>query len=161
MNVTTIAGNVGKDSRLNSVQTNNGPMSVLNFSVAVQTSKKDQSTGKYISLWFDCALWGKRADSMVNYIKAGTKLSLSGEVGVDSYTDGQGQIKPKLTLNVRELTLQGGNQQQVQQTQQPQQQQPVQQHQQQPQNNAYAQQRSNPPAQQQPPVPDFDDDLPW
>ena len=70
MNVTAIAGNVGKDSRLNSVQTNNGPMSVLNLSVAVQTSKKDQVTGKYISLWFDCALWGKRADSMVNYIKA-------------------------------------------------------------------------------------------
>ena len=163
MNVTTIAGNVGKDSRLNSVQTNNGPMSVLNFSVAVQTSKKDQATGKYISLWFDCALWGRRADTMVNYIKAGTKLSLSGEVGVDSYTDGHGQIKPKLTLNVREVTLQGGNQQQGQQ-QAPQQQQPAQQYQQQPQNNAYAQQRSNPPVQQQtyqdPPM-DFIDDIPF
>ena len=165
MNVTTIAGNVGKDSRLNSVQTNNGPMSVLNFSVAVQTSKKDQQTGKYISLWFDCALWGKRADTMVNYIKAGTKLSLSGEVGVDSYTDGQGQIKPNLTLNVRELTLQGGNQQQGQK-QAPQHQQPAQQYQQQPQNNAYAQQRSNPPARQQnyqtnePPF-DFNDEIPF
>ena len=163
MNVTTIAGNVGKDARLNSVQTNNGPMSVLNFSVAVQTSKKDQTTGKYISLWFDCALWGKRADTMVNYIKAGTKISLSGEVGVDSYTDGQGQIKPKLTLNVREVTLQGGNQQQGQQ-QATQQQQPAQQYQQHQQNSAYAQQRSNPPQQSyqsdEPPFA-FDDTVPF
>lgn len=163
MNVTTIAGNVGKDSRLNSVQTNNGPMSVLNFSVAVQTNKKDQQTGKYISLWFDCALWGKRADTMVNYIKAGTKLSLSGEVGVDSYQDNQGQMKPKLTLNVREVTLQGVNQQQGQQ-QAPQQQQPAQQYQQQPHQNAYAQQRSNPIAQNyqsdEPPF-DFDSDIPF
>ena len=104
---------------------------------------------------------------MVNYIKAGTKLSLSGEVGVDSYTDGQGQIKPKLTLNVRELTLQGGNQQQGQQQgqqQAPQQQQPAQQYQQRPQNNAYAQQRSNPPVQNyqsdEPPF-DFNDTIPF
>ena len=49
MNVLTIAGNVGKDAKINQVQTSTGFISVANFSVAVATMKKDPSTGKPIS----------------------------------------------------------------------------------------------------------------
>ena len=134
MNTATFAGNVGQEPRMNSVNTANGPKSVLNFSLAVQKRTKDQQ-GNYETLWVDCAVWGERADKLSQYITKGTKLAVSGSVDVDSY-DGQNGVVPKLTMMVNELTLQGGGQNQGQnqnnQSQQGgyQQQQPVQQQQQ-------------------------------
>lgn len=120
MNTATFAGNVGQDPRMNSVNTANGPKSVLNFSLAVQKRTKDQQ-GNYETLWVDCAVWGERADKLSQYITKGTKLAVSGSVDVDSY-DGQNGVVPKLTMMVNELTLQGGGQNQGQnQNNQPQQ----------------------------------------
>ena len=165
MNVLTIAGNIGKDAKVNQVQTSTGFINVANFSVAVATMKKDPSTGKAISQWFDCALWGDRADKIAQFLTAGTKVCVTGEVGVDSYQDGQGVMKPKLTVRVGNVTLQGSNnQQQSQQQSQPMQQQRQQQTQQ-PQQQGYqfnhqqAQQPQNAGGFIEPPM-SFDDDLP-
>lgn len=164
MNVLTIAGNIGKDAKVNQVQTSTGFINVANFSVAVATMKKDPSTGKAISQWFDCALWGDRADKIAQFLTAGTKVCVSGEVGVDSYQDGQGVMKPKLTVRVGNVTLQGSNnQQQGQQQAQPMQQQ-RQQTAQQPQQQGYqynhqqAHQPQNAGGFNEPPM-SFDDDL--
>jgi single-strand DNA-binding protein len=97
-----IAGNVGKDAVLR--RTGNGD-AVLGFSVAVDNGK-DKNGNKRDSTWYSCSIWGKRAESLENYIKKGTKLALTGRVGVDVY-EGRGS----LTLNVSELTFQGGGQQ--------------------------------------------------
>jgi single-strand DNA-binding protein len=120
MNLLVLAGNVGGEPRLNSVQTQNGPMSVLNFSLAVTTSKKDPQTGKNGTLWVDCSLWGTRADALAQYIQKGSKLSVSGEPGVETYQGQNGQ-QAKLTCRVNELTLQGSAQPQQAPAQQPQQ----------------------------------------
>ena len=151
MNTATFAGNVGQDPRMNSVNTQNGPKSVLNFSLAVQKRTKDQQ-GNYETLWIDCAVWGDRADKLSQYITKGTKLAVSGSVDVDSYEGNNGFV-PKLTMMVNELTLQGGGQSQGQNnqaqggyTQQSQQQAPQQQYQQSPQQGG--QQPQNAPQQQ-------------
>lgn len=102
MQVTMIAGNVGKDAVLRRTQ---GGDAVLGFSVAVDNGK-DKNGNKRDSTWYSCSIWGKRAESLENYIKKGTKLALTGRVGVDVY-EGRGS----LTLNVNELTFQGGGQQ--------------------------------------------------
>lgn len=166
MNVLTIAGNIGKDAKINQVQTANGFINVANFSVAVATMKKDPSTGKAISQWFDCALWGDRTDKIAQFLTAGTKVCISGEVGVDSYQDGQGVMKPKLTVRVGNVTLQGStNQQQGQQQAQPMQRQ-RQQTAQQPQQQGYqynhqqAQQPQNAGGFNEPPM-DWDDQIPF
>ena len=167
MNVLVIAGNVGKDAKINQVQTSTGFINVANFSVAVATMKKDTTTGKPISQWFDCALWGDRADKIAQFLTAGTKVCVTGEVGVDSYQDGQGVMKPKLTVRVGNVTLQGSpNQQQGQQQSQPmqqQRQQPAQQ--QQPQqgyqyNHQQAQQSQSAGGFNEPPF-TFDDTAPF
>ncbi|QDP46609.1 MAG: putative single-stranded DNA-binding protein [Prokaryotic dsDNA virus sp.] len=148
MNTATFAGNVGQDPRINSVNTQNGPKSVLNFSLAVQKRTKDQQ-GNYETLWIDCALWGDRADKLSQYITKGTKLAVSGSVDVDSYEGNNGFV-PKLTMMVNELTLQGGGQSQGQSNQAQggytQQQVPQQQYQQAPQQGY--QQPQNEPQQQ-------------
>ena len=105
MQILTIAGNVGKDAELRSLQSGE---TVLNFSVAVDNGK-DKNGTKRDPTWFDCAVWGKRAESLERYIKKGTKLTLSGRPGARAH-DG----KAYLQLTVNELTFmssaQGGGQ---------------------------------------------------
>jgi len=91
MNVTTIAGNVGNVRGPNDA---NGKR-VLNFSVAVNEGR-DRTT------WFDCALWGDRADKLAPYIQKGGKVTVSGRVSGDVY-----EGNPKLKLFVLDVTLQG------------------------------------------------------
>lgn len=114
MNVLTIAGNIGRDCRVNSVNGQNGAISVCNFVVAVDKRQKDQN-GQKQTLWVECALWGARADALAQYLTKGTKVSVSGEADVTSYTDNNGNVVPKMTLRVNDVTLQGGGQQQGQQ----------------------------------------------
>ena len=102
MQITTIAGNVGKDAVLRRTQSGDA---VLGFSVAVDNGK-DKHGNRRDSTWFSCSIWGKRAESLETYVRKGTNLALTGRVGVDVY-DGRGS----LTLNVNELTFQGGGQQ--------------------------------------------------
>jgi single-strand DNA-binding protein len=102
MQVTIIAGNVGKDAVLR--RTGNGD-AVLGFSVAVDNGK-DKDGNKRDSTWFNCSVWGKRASSLEEYIKKGTKLTLSGRVDVNVY-EGKGS----LNLSVNELTFMGNGSQ--------------------------------------------------
>ena len=108
MQSTVIAGNVGKDAVLR--RTNNGD-AVLGFSVAVDNGK-DKNGNKRDSTWFSCSLWGKRGESLEKYITKGTKVALSGRVGVDVY-EGKGTLK----LSVNELTFMGGGSQEPAQRQ--------------------------------------------
>jgi single-strand DNA-binding protein len=94
-----IAGNVGKDAELRRLG-NGDP--VLNFSVAVDQGK-DASGNKRDTLWVDCSVWGKRAESLQNYITKGTKLTLEGRPTVRAH-DG----KAYLGMSVNDLTFQGG-----------------------------------------------------
>lgn len=123
MNNATFAGNIGQDCRVNSVNGNQGQITVVNFSLAVDKKKKDQNGNKE-ALWIDCAVWGKQAEALQQYLVKGQKVSVSGSVDVDTFTKNDGQIIPKLNLMVRDLTLQGGSSQpqngNYQQQQQPQ-----------------------------------------
>jgi single-strand DNA-binding protein len=147
MNNATFAGNIGQDCRVNTVNGNQGQITVVNFSLAVDKKKKDQNGNKE-TLWVDCAVWGKQAEVLQQYLVKGQNVSVSGSVDVDTFTKNDGQIIPKLNLMVRDLTLQGsasqpqnGNYQQPQQPQPNQQQipqgQPQQQMQQQHQGQSY------------------------
>jgi single-strand DNA-binding protein len=163
MNVLTIAGNVGRDSELRQVNTASGTQSVLSFAVAVKSSKKGDD-GKYLSTWFDCSLWGKRAETLVQYIKKGQSVTVTGEVDLEQYTNGQGQAGAKMKVNVQNVTLQGGSQSAPQQAAQPTQSQAAG-YQKTPQ--GYPAQRQQPPQDYQPmigqppQVPDFDQDIPF
>ena len=98
----TIAGNVGRNAELR--RTGNGD-EVLGFSLAVDNGK-DKNGNKRDTTWVKCSIWGKRASSLENYVRKGTKLVLTGRPGVDVY-EGKGS----LTLSVQELTFMGGGEQ--------------------------------------------------
>jgi single-strand DNA-binding protein len=93
----TIAGRVGKDAETRRTQ-NGDP--VTSFTVAVDDGYGDKKS----TLWFDCSLWGKRGDAVAKFIVKGTPVSVSGDLSKREY-DG----KTYLTINVSNVTLQGGN----------------------------------------------------
>jgi single-strand DNA-binding protein len=95
----TLAGNVGKDAELR--QTGGGD-SVLSFSLAVDGGK-DKNGNKRDSIWFDCSIWGMRADALQNYITKGSKLVVTGRPTAREY-----QGKVYLGCSVQELTFMGG-----------------------------------------------------
>jgi len=92
----TIAGNCGKDAVTRT--TPNGDK-VTSWSVAVEERNGQDKR----SIWFDCTLWGKRGESLAQYLTKGGKVAVSGEL---STRDHEG--KTYLTIRVDQVTLQGG-----------------------------------------------------
>lgn len=95
-----IAGTVGKDAELRRTQ---GGDAVLNFSLAVDNGK-DANGNKRPATWFDCSIWGKRAEALAPHIHKGDKLTLQGRPTARAH-DG----KAYLGINVNELSFQGGS----------------------------------------------------
>jgi single-strand DNA-binding protein len=96
MNVCTFTGNLGKDCRVASV----GGTTVCNFNVAAKSGfgEKEQT------IWLNCALWGKQAESKLpQYLLKGAQVAVSGELGTEEY-----EGKLSLTLRIGSISLVGG-----------------------------------------------------
>ena len=100
MQVLIIAGNVGKDAELR--RTNSGD-AVLGFSLAVDNGK-DKNGNKRDATWYDCSIWGKRAESLERHITKGTKLTLTGRPTAREHNG-----KAYLGISVNDLTFMGGS----------------------------------------------------
>lgn len=99
MNVWNFTGNVGKaDMRY---LASGDP--ILAFSVAVSSGYGDK---KQIT-WANCSLFGKRAESLQQYIQKGQTVGVSGEVTLRPWTDKEGQQRHNLEVRVNDLTLLG------------------------------------------------------
>lgn len=102
MNIGTFAGRLGRDGE---VRTTPSGKQVLNFSLAVDTfgggDKKE-------TLWVACAIWGERADKLAPFLTKGKQVTVSGDIGLRSYTTQAGEARAEITCNVQRLTLQGG-----------------------------------------------------
>lgn len=105
MQTLTIAGNVGKDAVLRRTQSGDA---VLGFSVAVDNGK-DKGGNRRESTWYDCSIWGKRAESLERHITKGLKLVLRGKPTARAH-DG----KAYLGLSVDDWTFMGGGQARLQ-----------------------------------------------
>lgn len=98
MNVFTFSGNLGNDCRTG----NAGGQPVVNFSVACKSGYGEKAQTN----WVDCALWGKRGESLQQYLTKGQQVVVSGELGTREH-DG----KTYITCRVNEVSLVGGKQQ--------------------------------------------------
>jgi len=97
MNVLTITGNLGKDSEVKSF----GQSTVCNFTVANKVGLGDKEQ----TIWFDCALWGKQAESKLpEYLKKGQQVAVSGELSTFEAENGKTYLK----LRCNSVDLVGG-----------------------------------------------------
>jgi len=102
MNIICIAGQLGKDAEVKYLA--NGD-AVCNFSVA-DSQGKDKPT-----IWWRCSLFGKRADSLSQYLKKGQAVTVSGNITEREYTDKDGTVKKAQEIRVNDVALQGGQRQ--------------------------------------------------
>lgn len=69
------------------------------FSVAVKSGYGDRAQ----TLWIDCALWGRQAESkLVDYLKKGQQVAICGELGTREH-----EGKTYLTCRVESIDLIG------------------------------------------------------
>lgn len=99
MNSISIAGQLGKDAEVRFLP-NGDPVS--NFSIADSQGKNKDA------IWWNCKLFGKRAESLAPYLVKGQSLTISGIVVQRKFTDKNGQEKIATNVNVNEVALQGG-----------------------------------------------------
>lgn len=111
MNIFTFTGRIGKDAETRTTQ--NG-VSVTSFSVANDVGWGENKK----TLWIDCTLWKERGEKLAPYLKKGTPVTVSGEASPRAYTK-DGEARGVIQVNVREIDLQGGKQEQSQDTAQP------------------------------------------
>lgn len=103
MNSWNFTGNVGKANDLKYTDSNDA---VLSFSVAVRSGfGKSENT-----VWVNCSLWGKRAESLAPYIVKGASVAVSGEVNNRAWANKDGVQQMSLEARVNDLTLIGGKQ---------------------------------------------------
>lgn len=95
MQTVIIAGNVGNVKEVREV----GGDKVLNFSIAVDNGK-DKNGERRESTWWDCSLWGKRAESLAPYIQKGSRLTVQGRPSARAH-----EGKAYLGVTVNELTF--------------------------------------------------------
>ena len=95
----TILGGVGKDPETRTTQ--NGKQ-VTGVSLAVDDGWGDNKR----TLWFDCAVWGKRGEVISQHIKKGDKLCVTGELSTREH-----EGKTYLTVNVSDFSFAGKSQQ--------------------------------------------------
>ena len=101
MNSITIAGQLGKDSELRFLS-NGDP--VCSFSVADQQGK-DKPT-----IWWNCSLFGKRAESLQQYLIKGQSVTVSGTISEREWTDKEGNKRKSMDVRVGDVALQGSKQ---------------------------------------------------
>ncbi len=102
LNTCTESGRLGKAAELRYTTTG---VAVVTFSIAVDERRK-QPDGSYQdeANWFDCVMFGKRAEALQPYLAKGTKLSLVGHLRQSTYErDGQKRSRVEIVVDDVEL----------------------------------------------------------
>jgi single-strand DNA-binding protein len=99
MNSITVSGQLGKDSERRAL---GDGTPVLSFSVA-DSMGKDKG-----AIWWNCSMFGKRADSLQQYLTKGQAVTVVGTVSEREWTDKDGQKRKSMDVRVNDIALQGG-----------------------------------------------------
>ncbi len=99
---------LGRDAEL---RTTPSGEKVTNLSLAYNHGRKGDD-GKRPTQWVDAALWGKRADALIDYLTKGRALCVTvDDVHVEEYADRDGHPRSKLVGNISSIELAGGGEQ--------------------------------------------------
>ena len=101
----TLAGNIGQNAETRRTQSGDA---VTGFSVAVEERQGQEKR----TIWFRCSIWGKRGESLAQYLTKGTRVAVAGDLSIREH-DG----KTYLEVRADQITLLGGGEQRQQSSQ--------------------------------------------
>ena len=101
INKVMITGNLTRSPELRTTQ---GGTAVLTFGVAVNDRRKNPQTGEWEDYpnFVDCAIFGKRAETVGKFIDKGSKVAIEGKLRYSSY-ERDGHKRSKLEVIVDEI----------------------------------------------------------
>jgi len=102
MNNITILGRIGREPEL---RTTASGTQVLNFPVA--DSKKVRGEEK--TTWYECSIFGNRAQSLQQYIRKGDQISVSGSHELQTWDKDDGSKGFKCSVMVNDVGLVNGS----------------------------------------------------
>ena len=103
MNSLMVAGVLGKDAEVQYLP--NGD-AVCKFSIADSQGKEKPT------IWWACQLFGKRAESLSQYLTKGQAVTVSGSVTEREWNDKEGNKRKSMDVRVQDVALQGGRKEQ-------------------------------------------------
>lgn len=103
MNIISITGNVTRDAETRYLPKGDA---VANFSVADNQGKDKQA------IFWNCQLFGKRAEALAQYLTKGQPVTVSGEVTEREWQDKDGNNRKTMEVRVVNVALQGGKREQ-------------------------------------------------
>ena len=115
------SGNATRDLELRMTASGNA---IGSFGIAVNDRIKNNQTGQWEDRpnFFDCVMFGPRAQSLQQYLTKGTKVSIEGKLRYNTWQDKNGQKRSKVEIVVEEIEFMSRFQNQGQGYQQPRQQ---------------------------------------
>ncbi len=107
MNSITFDGRLAADSELRYTPSGDA---ALSFRVASDVGFGDKKTTN----WFSCQVWGKRGESLKDYLRKGQQVTVYGQLTLREWQDKDGAKKLSPDVRVNELSLQGGKREESQ-----------------------------------------------
>lgn len=101
MNSITFDGRLAADAELR--YTSSGEP-VLSFRVASDIGYGERKTTN----WFSCQVWGKRGESLKNFLSKGQQVTVYGQLTLREWQNKEGHKQLSPDVRVTELSLQGG-----------------------------------------------------
>lgn len=103
INTVVIAGYTAKDPELKVTPSGTTVLSLL---LAVNDTKKNaQDEWEETANFFDCVLFGKRAESLAQYIPKGSKLTINGRLHQDRWQGQDGTNRSRVSIIVQDIEL--------------------------------------------------------
>lgn len=103
INTVVIAGRATKDPE---IKVTPSGTTVLSFSLAVNDTKKNaQGEWEEIANFFDCVLFGERAERLAQYIPKGIKLTINGRLHQDRWQAQDGTNRSRVSIIVQDIEL--------------------------------------------------------
>lgn len=101
MNSITFDGRLAADAELRYTP---GGDPILSFRVASDIGFGEKKTTN----WFSCQVWGKRGESLKDYLQKGQQVTVYGQLTLREWQDKEGAKKLSPDVRVSEISLQGG-----------------------------------------------------
>ncbi len=98
MNKLHIIGNLTRDPELRQVNTQDGPVNVCDFTVAVNRRGRSNSNGQTEADFFRVTVWRGMADNCKKYLARGRKVCVVGAVSCRVYTGNDGVTRASLEI---------------------------------------------------------------
>lgn len=107
INTLTLTGGVTRDADL---KYTNAGTAICNFSLGYTRNIKKGDQWQNKSCYIGCTMWGKRAESLHQYLLKGQQLAIQGELDFDQWDEADtGNHRTKHSIIINDIKLLGGN----------------------------------------------------